>query len=661
MIENDDNLLNDFEDKYLNKKRRCCKCCQILSLIFILFLIVSFIIIFIIIFISKKKVIDEEQKEIKENKLKINEIKKEINEKEKLIKEKEKKISEKEKQIADKEIELKEKEKIIKEKEKMIDSKEKEINEREKVIKEKEKEIEELNNHPYLDSIPDEELKQARNSFNQNIFINPVNSKIALSYNLFIPESYTNNIIYPLIVFIGDESTYGKEIILPINKTVGGPIWATKTIQKKHKCFVLVPHFNENIFNNNDESLKKEYSSMIVKLIYKIKNEYNIDLNRIYGAGESIGAETILYLIVQNPNIFAGNLIISPINVNKTLISSTNTPFTYFASQEDNESLITQNEIKNYFISSKIDFNSIININPQENLTILNQYINNNLYINENKFNFITYSYRNDYQNNNKNEIYKYDYRPEAVREWLFSQNRMKCQKEYYYSEEKGKCFSKTKKKIYIISYSNVDLLTNLLKSSSFVSKVDIGNKDIIPKFTKNFLESYDCIIYGFNDYMTQINTEKKNEIESYIKSGGSFLVTHDRWDADKGPLELIGLDWCEDCDAGISNSIKAKVSRFGHPIFDSYYNLNDWRVIDISRSHKSYHKVKNSIKNTARVVMEFDKEDIETGEKMDYLTVNEIDKGKIAYWAAGHSNYISEYEKKLFINIVSWLTKNKQ
>ena len=58
---------------------------------------------------------------------------------------------------------------------------------------------------------------------------------------------------------------------------------------------------------------------------------------------------------------------------------------------------------------------------------------------------------------------------------------------------------------------------------------------------------------------------------------------------------------------------------------------------------------------------MEFDKEDIETGEKMDYLTVNEVDKGRIAYWAAGHSNDISDYEKKLFINIVSWLTKNKQ
>ena len=609
----------------------------------------------------QQKKVNEEQKEIKEKEKQISDKEIEIKEKEKVITEKEQKISDQEKDLKEKEKKISEKEKQIEDKEIELKEKEKKLNEREKVIKEKEKEIEELNNHPYLDSIPDEELKQARNSFNQNIFINPVNSKITLSYNLFIPDNYTNDIVYPLIVFIGDESTYGKEIILPINKTVGGPIWATKTIQKKHKCFVLVPQFNENIFNNNDESLKKEYSSMIIQLIYKIKNEYNIDLNRIYGTGQSIGAETILYLIVKNPNIFAGSLIISPINVNKTLISSTNTPFTYFASQEISDSLITQNEIKNYFISSKIDFNSIININPQENITILNQYINNNLYINETTFNFITYSYRKDYQNNNKNEIYKYDYRPEAVRDWLFSQNKIKCDKEYYYSEEKGKCFSKTKKKIYIISYSNVDLLTNLLKNSSFVSKVDIGNKDIIPKFTKDFLKSYDCIIYGFNDYMTNINTEKKNEIESYLKSGGSFVVTHDRWDADRGPLELIGLDWCDECDTSISNSIKAKVSRFGHPIFDSYYNLNDWRVIDISRAHKSYHKVKNSKDNTARVVMEFDKENIETGEKMDYLTVNEVDKGRIVYWAAGHFNSISDYEKKLFINIVSWLTKNKQ
>ena len=404
---------------------------------------------------EKEIIIEEKEKSLIEKEKLISDKEKQITDKEIQIKDKENQIAEKVKQITDKEVELKEKDKIIIEKEK-------EINEREKVIKEKEKEFEELNNHPYLDTIPDEELKQARNSFNQNIFINPDNSKISLSYNFFIPENYTSNIIYPLIVFIGDESTYGKDIILPINKTVGGPIWATKTVQKKHKCFVLVPHFNENIFNNNDESLKKEYSSMIIRLIYKIKNEYNIDLNRIYGTGQAIGAEITLYLIINNPNIFAGSLIISPNNVNETLIASTNTPFTYFDSLENSDSLIKQNDIKYYFNHSKIDFNSIENINPQENITLLNQNINNNLYIQEYKFNFITYSQRTDYQTgkNNKNEIFKYGYRPEAVREWLFSQNKMKCDIEYYYSEEKGKCFSRTKKKIYIISYSNVDLLS---------------------------------------------------------------------------------------------------------------------------------------------------------------------------------------------------------
>ena len=400
---------------------------------------------------------------------------------------------------------------------------------------------------------------------------------------------------------------------------------------------------------------------MIIQLIYKIKNEYNIDLNRIYGTGQSIGAEAILYLIAKNPNIFAGSLIIDPINVNETLIASIKTSFTYFASLENFNSLTTQNQIKKYFNSSDIAFNSLININPKENITILNQNINNNLYIQEYKFNFITYSYGEDYQKSIKNELYKYGYRPESVREWLFSRNNKKCNKEYYYSEEQGKCFSRTKKKILLISYKKGDLLINLLNNCSFISKVDLYYKDLNLEITKEFLKSYDSIIYDLKDgaNFTNIKTEKENEIRSYIDSGGSFLVTHDKWDEDHGPLGLIGLYRWNDNKVETSLSSKAKVSRFGHSIFDSYYNLTDWRIIDISETHKSFHRI-NEAKNSARVVMEFDK-DIETGYKLDYLTVNKVGKGRIAYWAAGHHYNISNYEKKLFINIVSWLTKNKQ
>ena len=103
----------------------------------------------------------------------------------------------------------------------------------------------------------------------------------------------------------------------------------------------------------------------------------------------------------------------------------------------------------------------------------------------------------------------------------------------------------------------------------------------------------------------------------------------------------------------------KAKVSRFGHPIFDSYNDLTDWRQINVAITHSS-HKAINDVKNTARVVMEIEA-NCETGEKLDYLTVNEIGKGRIAYWGAGHSNRVTNEEKNLLLNIISWLTHHKQ
>ena len=189
------------------------------------------------------------------------------------------------------------------------------------------------------------------------------------------------------------------------------------------------------------------------------------------------------------------------------------------------------------------------------------------------------------------------------------------------------------------------------------ISEVTVGTTNILSKLTFDFLSKYDCIIYDLLDSGTTVNTESQ-DIKQYINNGGSFLVTHDRWDEDYGPLELIDSER-KQTNADHSMSKKAKVSRYGHSIFDSFYDLTDWRVINIAYAHKSNHLIKNDINNSARVVMELDC-DNETGIKYDYLLVNEIGKGRIAYWAAGHSFTISNDEQLLFINIVSWLTKFK-
>lgn len=91
---------------------------------------------------------------------------------------------------------------------------------------------------------------------------------------------------------------------------------------------------------------------------------------------------------------------------------------------------------------------------------------------------------------------------------------------------------------------------------------------------TENFMKSYDCIIYGFKDN-THSNNEKENVIKSYINSGGSFLITHDKWGENNAHLKLLDLVRFA-IDYKITLSTKAKVSRYGHPIFDSYHNLTD-------------------------------------------------------------------------------------
>jgi len=49
-----------------------------------------------------------------------------------------------------------------------------------------------------------------------------------------------------------------------------------------------------------------------------------------------------------------------------------------------------------------------------------------------------------------------------------------------------------------------------------------------------------------------------------------------------------------------------------------------------------------------------------ETKYRFDYLSANEFGRGRIIYWAAGHSNSLSEDERILFNNIISWLMQIK-
>ena len=215
------------------------------------------------------------------------------------------------------------------------------------------------------------------------------------------------------------------------------------------------------------------------------------------------------------------------------------------------------------------------------------------------------------------------------------------------------------KKKVYLISNRQSDVLLNLLKQTPFISEVRIGSPNIIPELTESFLSLFDCFIYDLCDRGFLINTEKEKEIKNYIENdGGSFLVTHDQWDYQKGPLNLIGLEYYNNFPYIVCDEAKVEIYPNDHQIYTSYNDLSHLSKMKIAKTHKNCHTISSNSK--AKVIMTL-YTNTATNFVHDYLTVNELGKGRIAYWAAGHSGTISEEEKKLFINIVAWLTQLKK
>ena len=269
-----------------------------------------------------------------------------------------------------------------------------------------------------LDTIPSEEMERARKSFKQYKYEN--NSKI-IEYNFYIPENISQDEYYPLIVFISDKSLVGQEVTAPLTKTVGGPIWATDTVQKKHKCFVLVPQYNEVISEN-----RSDYVEVTIGLIQEIQKKYNIDKRRVYGTGQSMGAMVLLYYLSNHPYLYTAGLIVDGHWDLEKLHGLVNATFTYFAAEGDPNPYNCQNELKEFFDMNGVVYHNMSHVNAQEKVEILNEQATKMYDKGSNKF-FITYANGTVIKpgSNQKSEhmaSFKYGYRIETVRDWLFDQ-----------------------------------------------------------------------------------------------------------------------------------------------------------------------------------------------------------------------------------------------
>ena len=150
--------------------------------------------------------------------------------------------------------------------------------------------------------------KETLGKFKQLSFTDPVTGK-SMEYNLLIPKGYDGNQRFPLILFMADASTVGKDVTAPLTQGYGALEFASDRDQQLHPSFVLVPQYSG--WAVQDDWSTSDEVEMTIRLLESLTREYSIDTDRLYTTGQSMGGMMSFYFNITHPDLFAASLFVS--------------------------------------------------------------------------------------------------------------------------------------------------------------------------------------------------------------------------------------------------------------------------------------------------------------------------------------------------------------
>ncbi|MCM1292705.1 MAG: alpha/beta hydrolase-fold protein [Bacteroides sp.] len=151
-------------------------------------------------------------------------------------------------------------------------------------------------------------IKEVVPKFHQYEFYDSVAGD-TIPFNLLVPENVDDGQEYPLVLFIADASTPGKDVLLPLTQGYGGLVWGTDEFQKEHPCFVVVPQYP--YITVDDQWQTTPQVDGTVRLVEWLAKQYPVDSNRLYTTGQSMGGMMSLYFNVKYPGFFAASLFVA--------------------------------------------------------------------------------------------------------------------------------------------------------------------------------------------------------------------------------------------------------------------------------------------------------------------------------------------------------------
>ena len=129
-----------------------------------------------------------------------------------------------------------------------------------------------------------------------------------MKYNLFTPKNMAQGKRYPLVLFMADASTPGTEVSRPLTQGYGALVWATDEWQKEHPCYVLVPQYSGVAVNDAYEHTDEV--DIVARMVRSVAADKNVDINRIYTTGQSMGGMISMYYNSAYPDLFAASMFV---------------------------------------------------------------------------------------------------------------------------------------------------------------------------------------------------------------------------------------------------------------------------------------------------------------------------------------------------------------
>lgn len=138
-----------------------------------------------------------------------------------------------------------------------------------------------------------------------------------LPYRILLPKGYEKTKKYPLVLTFHNSSRIGNDNEQQLEHLA--KIWIREEIYNTYNAIVIAPQFEERSSCYTDYSngilISKPYAdiNLVFQLLENIEKQYNIDQNRIYLVGYSMGASTAQNIAALKPSKFAALVSIAAV------------------------------------------------------------------------------------------------------------------------------------------------------------------------------------------------------------------------------------------------------------------------------------------------------------------------------------------------------------